>query len=102
MTLVAALLLFTESRLRALVRLTSDGSGGRFVQRCRAIADHYGLSNREREIMTMLAKGRNLDYIHKELYISKSTVSMHRQHIYQKLDIHSQQELISLIDNKRG
>ena len=36
-------------------------------------------------------------YIQETLVLSKSTVSTHRQHIYQKLGIHSQQELIDLI-----
>ena len=43
------------------------------------------------------AMGRNLPYVQDQLCLSKSTVSTHRQHIYQKLGIHSQQELINLV-----
>lgn len=50
--------------------------------------------------MILFAKGRNLDYIHNSLVISKSTVSMHRQHIYRKLVVHSQQEMIDLIEQQ--
>ena len=54
----------------------------RFQDKCRLIIERYGLSEREGEIMIMFAKGRNLAYIQDKLFISKSTVSTHRQHIY--------------------
>lgn len=76
----------------------SEHNAKRFSARCEAVAQAHGLTPRETEIMTMFAKGRNLDYIHTNLVISKSTVSMHRQHIYRKLDVHSQQEMIDLIE----
>ncbi len=57
---------------------------------------------RETEIMTLFAKGRNLAYIQEQLCLSKSTVSTHRQHIYQKLGIHSSQEMIDLIQEEKA
>lgn len=57
---------------------------------------------REIEIMTMFAKGRNLTYIQEQLCLSKSTVSTHRQHIYQKLSVHSSQEMIDLIQEEKA
>lgn len=77
-----------------------EGGNRRFTARCDAAAKRFGLTPRETEIMIMFAKGRNLDYIHNELVISKSTVSMHRQHIYRKLGVHSQQEMIDLIERQ--
>lgn len=71
----------------------------RFQEKCHAIAEHYGLSEREEQVMTLFAKGRNLEYIKDELHLSKSTVSTHRQHIYQKLGVHSQQEMLDLIQD---
>ena len=62
----------------------------------------YGLTEREGEIMIMFAKGRNLPYVQEELCLSKSTVSTHRQHIYQKLGVHSSQEMIDLIQEENG
>ena len=50
----------------------------------------------------LFAKGRNLAYIQEELHLSKSTVSTHRQHIYQKLDVHSSQEMIYLIQAEKA
>ncbi|MBQ6585297.1 MAG: LuxR family transcriptional regulator, partial [Coriobacteriales bacterium] len=66
--------------------------------RCQIISRKYGLSERESEILTYLAKGRSAAFIQEQLVLSYSTVSTHRQHIYQKLGIHSQQELLDLVD----
>ena len=63
---------------------------------------HIWLVSREGEIMIMFAKGRNLPYVQEELCLSKSTVSTHRQHIYQKLGVHSSQEMIDLIQEEKA
>lgn len=70
----------------------------RFVARCERIANMYLLSPREVDVFFLLAKGRNTAYISKHLYISEGTVHTHMRHIYKKLDIHRQQELIDLVD----
>ena len=46
----------------------------------------------------LLAKGRNAAYVQKELVISEGTVRTHMRNIYRKLDVHSQQELMDLVD----
>lgn len=68
-----------------------------FQERCRALAQRSGLSEREFEIMMYFAKGRDAAYIQQELVLTHSTVSSHRQHIYAKLGVHSQQELLDLL-----
>lgn len=99
--LLTYLALLPEALLIQLVKPAETKEGGSFVEACRAVTERFGLSKRESEIMVMLAKGRDAAYICEQLVISKSTVSMHRQHIYRKLDIHSQQELIDLIDETK-
>ena len=47
----------------------------------------------------MLARGRDRTYIQEQLVISRNTVKSHVKHIYTKLDVHSQQDLIDLIQN---
>ena len=69
-----------------------------FQERCHALAQRSGLSEREFEIMMYFAKGRDAAYIQQELVLTHSTVSSHRQHIYAKLDVHSQQELLDLLN----
>ena len=39
-----------------------------------------------------------MGYIEKELFISRNTVNTHRKNLYRKLGIHTQQELLSLIE----
>lgn len=51
--------------------------------------------------MFMLAKGYNAAYIQDQLYISKSTAKTHISHIYRKLNIHNQQELLAMIGEGR-
>jgi DNA-binding CsgD family transcriptional regulator len=67
-------------------------------QRCTELGAQYRLSKRELEIFTLFARGRSTKYIEKTLYISKNTVATHRKNIYRKLEVHSQQELLSLIE----
>lgn len=65
---------------------------------CDYIIKSRGLSERETDVFLLLAKGRNLPYISEVLYISKNTVRTHLKSIYQKLDVHSRQELLDLIE----
>lgn len=71
---------------------------GRFHTKCEEIADRYLLSRRETEVMFLLAKGHNAAYIQDRLCISKSTAKTHINHIYRKLNIHTQQELLNMVD----
>jgi len=52
------------------------------------------LSPREREIVQLLAEGKNNNEIAETLYISAKTVETHRAHIMEKLDLHSIAELV--------
>lgn len=72
-----------------------------FRDRCNAIIEAGGLTPREAEVFLCLAKGRNTEYIQGKLYISASTTRTHILHIYRKLEINSQQQLIDLVDLKR-
>lgn len=72
---------------------------GRFHARCEEIADCYMLSRRETEVMFLLAKGHNAAFIQDKLCISKSTAKTHINHIYRKLDIHTQQELLNMVED---
>lgn len=93
---------FTENTLARALSIMPTDRKQRFQDRCRAVIERYGLTEREGEIMIMFAKGRNLPYVQEELCLSKSTVSTHRQHIYQKLGVHSAQEMIDLIQKEKA
>lgn len=64
----------------------------------RSIADEHGLSQREYEVLTYLARGRNAAYIQQELWVSIHTVKTHMANIYRKLDVHSIQEIIDMVE----
>ena len=61
----------------------------------------YGLTPREAEVLDLLAEGRSAVYIAQELSLSTDTVKGHVRHVYQKLDVHSKQELIDLVHGLR-
>ncbi len=95
--LITSSFVFTETDLIHTMDFLPTQHRRRFHEKCQKVASTYKLSGREIEVMMLLAKGRNLPYVQEQLLLSKGTASTHRQHIYQKLDIHSQQELIELI-----
>lgn len=66
--------------------------------KCHDISEQHKLTKQEERIFMMLARGRSYGYIADELYISTHTVKTHIYHIYRKVDIHSQQELIDLVE----
>ena len=47
----------------------------------------------------MLARGRGADYITEKLVISPHTAKAHTYNIYLKLDVHSRQELMDLVES---
>ena len=65
--------------------------------RCVELGRARGLSDREVEIIALVAKGRSGTYVAEALCISPNTVKSHMRRIYEKLDIHSKQELMSLL-----
>ena len=61
----------------------------------RGVEDTYELlTNREREILQLLAEGRTNKVVANMLNLSLYTVETHRTHILQKLNLHSVPELI--------
>ncbi len=57
-------------------------------------AGYDGLSDREREILHLIAQGKTTPEIAAELTLSPHTVQSHRDHIMAKLDLHSKAALI--------
>ena len=80
--------------------------GGRYVHpalgaklvaaeaQAKALEDSDPLSEREREVMRLLALGHTNQEIAKMLYISVRTAETHRAHIMQKLRLSSRAELV--------
>jgi DNA-binding CsgD family transcriptional regulator len=69
-----------------------------FEQACMRMARACGLTHRESEVFLLLARGRNRAYISEDLVISDETAKSHIKNIYRKTGVHSQQEMIDLIE----
>lgn len=69
-----------------------------FKTACATVAQRHRLTARETEVFELLARGRTSPVIQKKLVLSHNTVKTHVRHIYAKLDVHSQQELISMVE----
>lgn len=55
---------------------------------------HHALTTREFQIMMMIVNGHSNKEIAAQLFLSDKTISTHRSHIYQKLHLSSEAELI--------
>ena len=66
------------------------------------MARDFGLTPRESEVIVLLAYGRTLAIIARDLHIAQGTARTHIENIYRKLDVHKQQELIDLVENHAG
>lgn len=98
-----AALLVPQRRTKppALVQASENRSEtSRIEQRCSQLARERSLSAREAEILGYLAKGRSQPYIREELLLSKNTVATHVKHLYQKLDVHSRQEILDMFEER--
>lgn len=76
------------------------GKGNEFA--IQEIAADSALTKREVSILKHLSTGKNRKTISKELCISEETVKSHIRNIYKKVDIHSQQELLKLLEEKNS
>ena len=65
------------------------------IQRLAAL---HGLTPRETDVLSLLAQGRSKRVIAERLGITDGTAHVHIVHVYQKLDVHTQQEVITLIE----
>ena len=68
-------------------------------ERCSAVAERFGLSARETEVLGQLARGRSLQAIADDLSVAYSTIKTHTDRIYAKTGVHSRQDLISLLED---
>ena len=78
-------------------RYVHPALGARLIQaeaEARRVAEEDPLSDREREVLRLLALGHTNQEIAKQLYISVRTAETHRAHIMQKLRLESRAELV--------
>jgi DNA-binding CsgD family transcriptional regulator len=64
------------------------------------LAQSSGITAREQEVCDLLFQGHSASKIASKLYVSESTVRFHLKNIYRKLEVHSKQELLDLINDE--
>lgn len=104
--LASALIMLSNSNLEqgwGIVR-PGDGASGSSLREatCAMMAREFDLTAREVEILRFLARGRNKQAISEELVLSPNTVKTHIRNIYVKIGVHSQQELIDMVEREQG
>lgn len=90
----------TELEQSASGKVSSQTKKASFRQVTEDIAAEYKLTERQSEIFEYLARGRNISFIKEKLTLSTPTVKSHTYNIYQKLNVHSHQELIDLVEHR--
>lgn len=71
----------------------------RWERQCELVSMQYGLSPREGEVLTLLSRGRDASYVSTFFVISPHTAKTHIHNVYKKMDIHSQQTLIDIVED---
>ncbi|MCI8424422.1 MAG: helix-turn-helix transcriptional regulator [Adlercreutzia sp.] len=67
-------------------------------EKCAAIAKMCRLTNRESEVLVLLARGRSVPYISDELHIAQGTAKHHVSNIYRKVGVVDRQGLLDTIE----
>lgn len=65
------------------------------------LAARYGLSERERGLLPLLADGLNAQQIADQVFVSRNTAKTHMAHIYQKMGVHARAELDEMLGVRR-
>lgn len=97
---------FSETELLQAVRMAAHGLGTFSAQAIAALsnptpsrtalADRYGLSEREADVMELIAQGAANGEIARQLYISEKTVKNHINRIFAKLAANNRGHAVSL------
>ena len=74
---------------------------GTWTRSCLDIAARFGLSQRETEVLFLLAKGRTIAFIADDLGVSFNTAKSHIRHVYVKIGVHTKSELLDLVEQGR-
>lgn len=83
----------------------SERPGGNDVEAallrsCQGLRTRFGLTERETQIVLLLAQGHTQIFCADTLMVSINTIRGHMKHLYTKLDIHSKEELLQLLSKE--
>jgi DNA-binding CsgD family transcriptional regulator len=82
-----------EQTLPAIVMGYSEES----IRKNPALIKRHKLSNRELDVLVLLLGAHKTSKVAEALFISENTVKAHKKRLYQKLGVHTRQELLDLV-----
>ncbi len=100
---MVALLVFSTKNLKTgwgLVRPSDESAPNALAEACQKLGSYRRLTKREMDILIYLARGRNRAFICEDLVLAQDTVKTYIRTVYRKLEVHSQQELISIVEGQ--
>ena len=62
----------------------------------------WNLSNREKDVLPLLLRGKTATYISEKLYIAPGTTKTHIYNIYRKLGVHSKMEMFDMFEDYKS
>ncbi len=93
------MLLFTQTDVQRICSTPRVRKSDKSVEhKCKAVADMCALTNRESEVLVLLARGRSVPYICDELSIAQGTAKHHVSNIYRKVGVYDRQGLLDIIE----
>ena len=79
---------------------TFSADGDALTRQLEQLRRRYFLTEREHEVVALLARGRSKTAIGEKLFLSENTVKTYVKNVYAKLDVHTKQELLDRIDEQ--
>ena len=96
---LVGMLFFTQTDVQKLYATSREETADASLeQKCAAIARMCRLTNREAEVLVLLARGRTVRYICDELSIAQGTAKHHVSNIYRKVGVFDRQGLLDTIE----
>ena len=85
-------------RLAPVVPVHADPFGpGRLAMRVSDLAREHNLTDREEEVLQLMARKTPIAQMEESLFVARGTIKAHTSRIYKKLGVHSRGELFELL-----
>ena len=70
---------------------------GMLSQRVSDLSERCGLTDREQEVLQLIARKVPTEKMEHDLFLARGTIKAHTDHIYRKLGVHSREELYKML-----
>ena len=77
-------------------------SPGQLAMRVSDLSKAHGLSDREEEVLQLMARGMTMAQMEEALFVARGTIKAHTHHIYRKFGVRGRDELLALLGVAEG